>query len=78
MPTTDSGVTDAGHRVVLAAQGAAAQRRSGDGLGAGDGEPGRHARPRVDGGRLADRAGEARHHLEDVLGDLGDQVGLLA
>ena len=70
-------VDDAGHRLVLALGGRAVQRRRCDGLGTGDREPRAHARALVDGLRLAQLAGEAGQHLEQVGRHLGDEVGLL-
>src|SRR3546814_4250467 len=48
-----------------------------DGLRTGDREPGADARALVDGLRLAELAGEAGQHLEQVGRDLGDEVGFL-
>ena len=54
------------------------QGRRGDRLGAGDREPRRDARALVDGIRFAKVAREAREDLEEVRGNLGDEVGFLA
>ena len=56
----------------------AVQRGRGDRLRAGDREPRGHAGTLIDGIRLAKIAGEPRQHLEQVRGDGGDEVGLLA
>ena len=71
-------VDHAGDRLGLALDGRAVQRGRRDRLGAGDREAGGDAGALVDRARLAQRAGEAGEHLDEVVGYVGDQVGLLA
>ena len=76
-------VADARDRVVLAREGRPSHGRAGEGLDAGDGEPGGHAAALVDGRGLAHLAGEAGDDVEQVAGHdrvdarlLPDELGL--
>ena len=53
------------------------QGGGGDRLGTGDREPSADSRPLVDGVGLAQVAGEVGEDLDQVVRDLGDEVGLL-
>ena len=79
-PRTSTAVsrsTTPGDRLVLALAGGPVQRGGGDGLGAGDREAGRDAGALVDRVGLAQGAGEPGQDLDQVVGHLGDQAGLL-
>ena len=67
-------VDQPGDRLVLALGGGPVQRRGGDGLGAGDREPGGDPGALVDRAGLAQRAGEAGQDLDQVVGHVGDEV----
>ena len=71
-------IADPGDRVRISRPGGAAERRAGHGLGGGDTEPGGHAGALVDRGRLPQLVGEMGQHLEQMITDLGHQLGLLA
>ena len=75
--TTVGHVAHARHRDALAGPGAPAQRGGGDALGRGDREPGADPGAVVDRRRLAQPAGQPGDHLEQVLGDVGDEPRLL-
>ncbi len=65
-------------RIVLALPAGAVDGGGRDGLGPGDREPGADAAALVDRARLAQGAGEPGEDLDQVVGHVGDEVGLLA
>ncbi len=79
----EEGGQDGGHvadprdGIRLVGAGRATQGGARDALGGSDGEPRGDARALVDGGRLTQAAGEAGDDLEQVLGHVGDELGLL-
>src|SRR3954452_1776725 len=70
-------VTHPRDRQPLTHTGASAERRRGHSLGRRDREPSADAGPVVDRGGLPQPAGQSRDDLEQVLGYVGDQHGLL-
>ena len=80
-PSTSTAVSRSTDRATASSSpcdGRAVQRGGGDGLGAGDREPGRDAGALVDRAGLAQRAGEPGEDLDEVVGYVGHEVGLLA
>lgn len=71
-------VADPRDGIRLPGAGGPAERGAGHALGPRDGEPRGHTRALVDGRRLTQPAREARHDLEEVLGHVGDERGLLS
>ena len=66
------------HRLVLAEQCAAMTCRRGHRLGSGDGEACRHTGALIHRARFAEITGEAGDDLQQVLGHLRREMGLLA